>query len=170
VAWKGREDGAVLINRIWADDHMGYEDAGDHATPAQSKGLFDDPTFISWTPLGDGGEALFAPDAPRAPAGKKAISLASGSEELQNLRARNRELNRQHSLSQQSAAKFRKDALALERAKLELENQVKFLKMQLSSRSNPGPERPTNAGDRAGIVSVTESTSDSGAPDDLAGQ
>ncbi|WP_395718809.1 putative CRISPR-associated protein [Prosthecobacter sp.] len=50
VAWKEREDGALLINRIWGAGHTYTRDA-ETACSSNSQGLFDDPSTVRWTPI-----------------------------------------------------------------------------------------------------------------------
>ena len=65
LVWREREDdGAILINRIWADCHQAYERSAETASPTNSQGLFDDPATIQWTTLPDDEEQGNAVEQP----------------------------------------------------------------------------------------------------------
>lgn len=130
IAWKVREDGAALINRIWADNHAAYVDAGDHARPANSKGLFDEPSTIAWAPLKDDTDS---PSVRLAPREINQATQPSASAEVATLKAKVKTLYRENSASQQNAAKFRKEAAKLSKERTELENQVQNLRMRLAA-------------------------------------
>jgi hypothetical protein len=142
IAWKEREDGAVLVNRIWVDDHAGYEDAGDHATPSNSKGLFDDAQSIPWTSIPDDTETSAES---RVEEQTRPIHQNAQSADVVELKAKIKSLNKQCASALQGAAQFRKEAAKLGREKLELENRVQILKMQLAALSQNQSNQATAA-------------------------
>ena len=136
VVWTERGDGAVLVNRIWVDDHAGYEDAADHATPSNSMGLFDDVEIIVWTPLPEAHEVMTQTAAQKNKSLNAVSPPASSVRELQSeLRALNRQLHEKS----KNAAEHKKHLTELRKENLELKNDLTILRAVLASRL-PGPE------------------------------
>ena len=137
IAWRERRsDGSILINRIWGAGHT-YDTDAANACPSNSQGLFDDPSLIEWRPLGEDEDAVSTDDAPCAKPDGNKESPTPGSSEMPSLKAKIKELKCVNDASQQNAAKFRKEAALLQVRTGELENQVKNLKMQVASLSQP---------------------------------
>lgn len=111
AAWTEREDGAILINRLWMD-HDGYCRDAEEARAQSSRGLFDDPAAVQWSLLEDEIPEQSNEADSRASEAAGADPGAAANLELLEWKRKMREANRSSADALQRNAELRKRVTA----------------------------------------------------------